>query len=428
MPQTFPASQTPVELSDAERFDWLRLVRSENIGPRTFHVLLNRYGSAGAALAALPALIASGRAGRPIRIATIDETDRELEATQRVGARFIGLYEPDYPALLRHITGAPPLIAMRGNLSSLRRSKIAVVGARNASAAGLAFTSQLVRGVARAGHVIVSGLARGIDARAHQAAIQTGTIAVLAGGLGNIYPAEHEALLEQIIEQGAAISEMPFGWEARGRDFPRRNRIVAGLCRAIVVVEAARRSGSLITAKFAAEQGREIFAVPGSPLDPRAEGTNDLLRDGATFCTKAEDVIGALAEQNLSREQASIGFSEQDPGDPLYEPLWDELELPEVAAAPSAPARSEPEEGAAVALESGFVKMAALLEKAPPRDRADLAARIVELLGPVPISVDEIVRTSEAPARDVRTVLLELKLSGRIEWHSGDLVSFLPKT
>ncbi len=300
MEETPHAPETLGNLDDGERFDWLRLLRCDNIGPRTFNVLLSRHGTAGAALATLPALIASGKAGRPIRIATVEETGREIEAAHRAGARFIGIGEPDYPALLRRTASAPPLIAMRGNLSSLRRSKIAIVGARNASAAGLAFTSQLARGIARAGHVIVSGLARGIDARAHQAAIETGTIAVVAGGLGNIYPAEHEALLEQIVEQGAAISEMPFGWEARGRDFPRRNRIVAGLCRAVVVVEAARRSGSLITAKFAADEGREIFAVPGSPLDPRAEGANDLLRDGATFCTRAEDVIDALAEQNLS--------------------------------------------------------------------------------------------------------------------------------
>ena len=304
------ASEALAPLDDGERFDWLRLLRCENIGPRTFQCLLDRHGSAGAALAALPALIASGKPGRPIRIATIEEIEREIEATHRAGGRFIGIGEPDYPALLRRTASAPPLIAVRGNISSLRRSKIAIVGARNASAAGLAFTAQLARGIARAGHVIVSGLARGIDARAHQATIETGTIAVLAGGLGNIYPAEHEALLEQILEHGAAISEMPFGWEARGRDFPRRNRIVAGLCRAIVVVEAARRSGSLITAKFAAEAGREIFAVPGSPLDPRAEGANDLLRDGATFCTKAEDVTSALAEQNLSRECAGCGFFE----------------------------------------------------------------------------------------------------------------------
>ena len=333
MDETQHSPETLAPLDDGERFDWLRLLRCENIGPRTFQVLLSRHGCAGAALAALPALIASGKAGRPVRIATIEEIEREVEATHKAGARFIGIGEPEYPALLRRTASAPPVIAVRGNFASLKRSKIAIVGARNASAAGLAFTAQLARGIARSGHVIVSGLARGIDARAHQAAIETGTIAVLAGGLGNIYPAEHEALLERLLEHGAAISEMPFGWEARGRDFPRRNRIVAGLCRAVVVVEAARRSGSLITARFAAEAGREIFAVPGSPLDPRAEGANDLLRDGATFCTKAEDVTSALAEQNLSREQPDAGFSEPGFAGGQYEPLWDELDLVEAVGA-----------------------------------------------------------------------------------------------
>jgi DNA processing protein len=416
------APETLANLDESERFDWLRLLRCENIGPRTFNVLVRRHGSAGAALAALPALIASGKPGRPIRIATSEETEREIEAAQRLGARFIGIGEPDYPALLRATTSAPPLIAVRGNLSSLRRSKIAIVGARNASAAGLAFTSQLARGIARAGHVIVSGLARGIDARAHQAAIETGTIAVVAGGLGNIYPADHEALLERLLEQGAAISEMPFGWEARGRDFPRRNRIVAGLCRAVVVVEAARRSGSLITAKFAADEGREIFAVPGSPLDPRAEGANDLLRDGATFCTKAEDVIEALAEQNLSREQQGAGFAE--PGFVGYEPLWDELDLPDVGAAPFGPSPANPEDGASPDERAGAA--AAPMVKPPGRPRDDIERRLISLLGPVPVSVDELARASEAPAREVRTVLLGLKLAGRIEWHGGDLVSSLP--
>jgi DNA processing protein len=415
---------TAASLDDSERFDWLRLLRCENIGPRTFNVLLNRHGSAGAALAALPALIASGKPGRAIRIATVEETEREIEAAQRLGARFIGVNEPDYPALLRAIASAPPMIAVRGNLSSLRRSKIAIVGARNASAAGLSFTSQLARGIARAGHVIVSGLARGIDARAHQAAIETGTIAVVAGGLGNIYPAENEALLERLLEQGAAISEMPFGWEARGRDFPRRNRIVAGLCRAVVVVEAARRSGSLITAKFAAEEGREVFAVPGSPLDPRAEGANDLLRDGATLCTKEEDVVDALAEQNLSREQRTNGFFEPGFVGRGYEPLWDELDLPEVGASPFGPAPGNPEEGGSP---NARVEAAAAPEEKPAgRPREDIERRLIALLGPVPVSIDELARASEAPAREVRTVLLGLKLAGRIEWQGGDLISSLP--
>ena len=423
MDETQHSPETLAPLDDGERFDWLRLLRCENIGPRTFQVLLSRHGSAGAALAALPALIASGKAGRPVRIATIEEIEREVEATHKAGARFIGIGEPEYPALLRRTASAPPVIAVRGNFASLKRSKIAIVGARNASAAGLAFTAQLARGIARSGHVIVSGLARGIDARAHQAAIETGTIAVLAGGLGNIYPAEHEALLERLLEHGAAISEMPFGWEARGRDFPRRNRIVAGLCRAVVVVEAARRSGSLITARFAAEAGREIFAVPGSPLDPRAEGANDLLSDGATFCTKAEDVTSALAEQNLSREQPDAGFSEPGFAGGQYEPLWDELDLAEAAGAvPFVAAPQEPDNAAPKAASAGEGSPAAK----PAGRPQDIERRLIELLGPVPVPVDELARMAEIPAREVRTALFALKLAGQVEWHGGDLVSSLP--
>ena len=417
-------SEAPAPLDDGERFDWLRLLRCENIGPRTFRILLERHGSAGAALKALPALIASGKAGRPIRIATMDEVEREVEATHQAGARFIGIGEPDYPALLRRTPSPPPIIAVRGNLLSLRRSKIAIVGARNASAAGLAFTSQLARGIARSGHVIVSGLARGIDAKAHQATVETGTIAVLAGGLGKIYPAEHEALLELILEHGAAISEMPFAWEARGRDFPRRNRIVAGLCRAVVVVEAARRSGSLITAQFAAEAGREIFAVPGSPLDPRAEGANDLLRDGATFCTKAEDVTNALAAQNLSREQPDAGFFESGLAGGPYEPLWDELDLTGAGDAVSIPA-DPPRQTDSAQPQTTNGSAEGVAGKPAGRPEA-IEQRLAALLGPVPVPVDELARLAETPAREVRAALLALKLAGQVEWHGGDLISSLP--
>ncbi|MCI0736741.1 MAG: DNA-processing protein DprA [Beijerinckiaceae bacterium] len=421
-----PNNETLATLDDGERFDWLRLLRCDNIGPRTFQVLLSRHGSAGAALSALPALIESGKAGRPIRIATIDETEREMEATYSLGARFIALCEKDYPLLLRRAASAPPLSAVRGNRASLGRSKIAIVGARNASAAGLAFAAQLARGIGRAGHVIVSGLARGIDATAHQTAIETGTIAVLAGGLGNIYPPDHESLLERIVEQGAAISEMPFGWEARGRDFPRRNRIVAGLCRAIVVVEAARRSGSLITARFAAEQGREIFAVPGSPLDPRAEGANQLLRDGASFCTKVEDVLDAMAEQDRSHKDPGPGFLEPDFAPILDEPMWDELDLPGLSRALPTLASIEVPQGRSID------RTPPSSDERPPaadqagRPRGDVAARVAELLGPAPVSVDELARLAGAPARQVRTVLIEFELAGRIEWRGGDLVSTLP--
>lgn len=407
-------------LSEAERFDWLRLLRCDGIGPRSFFALLQRHGSARAALEALPSLAASGRAGRPFAIPPTAAIETELAQLQACGATLVGLYEPDYPALLRQIHAPPPLIAVRGDLASLRRSKVAVVGSRNASAAGLAFTERISRGIARAGHVIVSGLARGIDARAHQAALETGTIAVLAGGLGNIYPADHAGLLERLIEHGAAISEMPFGWEARGRDFPRRNRIVAGLSRGVVVIEAARRSGSLITAAFAADQGREIFAVPGSPLDPRAEGANDLLRDGATFCTKAEDVLDALARQKQGED---FGFAEPDLA-PIEISFWDELDLPEldgVFALPQTTAADGPEISVAAAEQA--VSDPASPRPPAPISREDVAARVIELLGPTPVSVDELARASEAPAGQVRAILLELELAGRLERHGGDLVS-----
>ena len=420
--QLWPDAIRP--LGEAERFDWLQLLRCDNIGPRSFIALLRRYGSARAALEALPALVASGKSGRPIAIPPASAIEAELAKLQGCGAVLVGLYEPDYPALLRLIHAPPPLLAVRGDLACLRRSKVAVVGSRNASAAGLAFTEQISRGIARGGHVIVSGLARGIDARAHQAALETGTIAVLAGGLGNIYPADHAGLLERLIEHGAAISEMPFGWEARGRDFPRRNRIVAGLSRGVVVIEAARRSGSLITAGFAADQGREIFAVPGSPLDPRAEGANDLLRDGATFCTRAEDVLEALVRQKSAPDDG-LGFAEPDLAAPET-PFWDELDLPEFDGAFVQSRIANEATGAAEAADAddpAAGEFAPPLEVAAPPSREAVAARVMELLGPTPVSVDEIVRASQAPAREVRTILFELELAGRLERHGADLVS-----
>jgi DNA processing protein len=285
---------TGPRLTDAQRLDWLRLIRSENVGPRTFRALVNQFGGAGAALAALPDL--ARRGGRPaLKVATRAGAEREMAGLARLGARLIALGEPDYPRPLQVIEGAPPLLAVRGDPAVLARPAVAIVGSRNASAAGLTFTERLGRGLGDAGLVIVSGLARGIDTRAHRAALRTGTIAVLAGGLDRIYPPDNEGLLARIVDEGgAALTEMPLGWEARGRDFPRRNRLVSGLSYGVVVVEAARRSGSLITARYALKQGREVLAVPGSPLDPRADGTNDLIREGATLCAAPEHVLAAV--------------------------------------------------------------------------------------------------------------------------------------
>jgi DNA processing protein len=424
---SYDAALSGAVLTERERFDRIRLIRSEAIGPRSFAHLVGRYGSAGAALVALPDLARRGNPGRTVRIATIEEVEQELEAMYRCGGTFVTIGEPDYPPALAHIQSAPPVLAARGARESLRRSKVAIVGSRNASAAGLAFAEQLARGLARGGHVVVSGLARGIDARAHQATLDSGTIAVLAGGLGKVYPPDHASLLDRLLEHGAAISEMPFSWEPRGRDFPRRNRIVSGLSRAVVVVEAARGSGTLWTAKFAAEQGREIFAVPGSPLDPRAEGTNMLLRDGASLCTKAEDVVEALARQQLGGDEPRLGFAESASDDGSVEPLWDECDLFGDAGAGIAAARrferelpfSSPER---VGRESDD---AASTGEAGDVDSRDPGARIAELLGPVPIAVDELVRASSLPAREVKVILLQLQLAGRLERHGRDLVSLV---
>ena len=405
-----PPSREP--FGAARRFAWLRLWRSENIGPRTFQTLLDRYGSAEVALEELPALLARRNPGRTIRIADPADIETEFVAAEKCGARFLCRDEAGYPALLREIDSAPAVIAVRGRAEILDKPAIAVVGSRNASAAGLAFAERMSRGLAQAGYVIVSGFARGIDSRAHRAALATGTIAVLAGGHDRLYPADQGPFMDKLLEDGAALSEMPFGWEARGRDFPRRNRLVSGLCLGVVVVEAARRSGSLITARFAADQGREVFAVPGSPLDPRAEGTNDLLRDGATFCADVDDVIRALADRHAGPGDGDL-FA--DPGDPKKPVLWDEIDLF------SEPLGLEAQTTRPVEPAYAFrdPSPAELRDVRPPVDR------IVERLGPAPVSIDELARATDLPIRAVRGAVLELEIAGRLERHGGGLISLL---
>jgi DNA processing protein len=398
---------TGARLSDEQRIDWLRLIRSEKVGPRTFRALVNQYGGASAALDALPSI--ARRGGRAIKITTRSEAERELAAAARIGVRYVALGEPEYPKALQAIETAPPVIGVRGGAGVLGRPMVAVVGSRNASAAGLTFAERLSRGVGEAGFVVVSGLARGIDARAHKAALRTGTIAVLAGGQDRVYPQENEPLLEAIVEDGGAvISEMPLGWEPRGRDFPRRNRIVSGLCLGVVVVEAARRSGSLITARFALEQGREVFAVPGSPLDPRAEGTNELIREGATLCASPEHVIAVL-EPLIGAARHGDGAAEPSGrGADQDEPLWDELDLDELSPVPQAPYSGVSE------------------RDAPEPDRpGDSLGRVIELLSAAPVSVDDLARQSGLPIRVVQTTLLELELAGRLERHGGNAVSLI---
>lgn len=392
-----------MNLTDEQRLDWLRLIRSESVGPRTFRALINQYGGAAAALDALPDL--ARRGGRlMLKVCSRAEAEKEMAAAARLGVRFIAMGEPDYPKPLQAVDTAPPLIALRGSLEVLAKPAVALVGSRNASASGLTFAERLARQLGEAGYVVVSGLARGIDTKAHKAALGTGTVAVLAGGHDRVYPAQNAPLVEAIVEQGGAvISEMPMDWEPRGRDFPRRNRIVSGLAYGVVVVEAARRSGSLITARFALEQGREVFAVPGSPLDPRAEGTNDLIRDGATLCAGIDDVTSVLEPLIASGPRLDKSTEE-----PLYtldsEELWDELDLPDMVRAPVRPVL--PEAG---------------IEEEAGEGEADL----VLFLGPSPVAIDDLVRQSGLPIRDVQMALLELEMAGRLERHGGNAVSLI---
>jgi DNA processing protein len=363
-----------VRLTEEQRLDWLQLIRSDNVGPRTFRALINHYGGARAALKAVPDLARRGGA-TTARVYSRADAERELKASATLGVSLIALGEPDYPPRLKMIDDAPPLIAVRGQRTALTRSWVAIVGARNASAAGVKFAERLARDLGEAGFGIVSGLARGIDAAAHRASLATGTIAVLAGGHDRIYPPEHAGLLDGILATGAALSEMPLGWEPRARDFPRRNRLISGVALGVVVIEAARRSGSLITSRMALEQGREVFAVPGSPLDPRCEGSNGLLKQGATLVTEVSDVVAVLR------------------------PI-----LGQPAEVPAEEPESEP-----------------IIPGREPG--ADERSRIVGLLGPTPVGIDDLVRLSGSSPTIVRTVLLELELAGRLERHGGGLVS-----
>lgn len=368
--------QNTQNLTDAQRIDWLRLIRSDNVGPRTFRSLVNHYGSARAALERLPDLARRGGASKPGRVATPDEAAQEISICNTMGVALRAPGEYGYPPRLALIDDAPPLLGVRGTFDVQMRPMIGIVGSRNASGAGLKFAQNIARGLDEAGFVITSGLARGIDQAAHRASLAGGTIAVLAGGHDRIYPPEHRDLLLAIIESsGGAISEMPMGHVPRARDFPRRNRLISGCALGVIVVEAAYRSGSLITARFANEQGREVFAVPGSPLDPRAAGTNDLIKQGATLVTEAADVMDVL--RPIMERPIELPISERDD-----DPIADE-------------------------------------------PHADERTRIVALLGPSPVGIDDLVRFANTSPAVVRTVLLELELAGRLERHGGGMVSLV---
>jgi DNA processing protein len=367
-------------LSERQRLAWLRLYRSDNVGPATFRDLIAHCGSAEAALEMLPELARRGGQLKSVRLAGPEDAERELEAAERYGARIVGFGEPDYPPMLRQTENAPPLVTIKGDPAAFRQNGVGIVGARNASMTGIKIARRLSREVGEAGHTIVSGLARGIDRAAHEAALDTGTVAVLAGGIDKPYPPENIELLRAIeTGTGASITDRPFGHEARARDFPRRNRIIAALSLGVVVVEAAMRSGSLISARLANELGRLVFAVPGSPLDPRAEGANMLLKNGAIVTTTAGDVIEALApldDRAVPQPKGQL---------PLF----------------------EPEDAMAL----------------PPSD--DQRAQILSLLGPSPVEIDDIIGHTGLPAAQVHLAILELDLAKRIERHSGNRVSLV---
>ena len=372
--------QAARELEPQERLDWLRLARTETIGPITFYALLRRFGSAHAALEAVPQL---GR--RDVTVASRADAERELAALNRIGARVMCWGEPLYPKALEAVEDSPPILTLLGQPELLAAPIVAVVGARNASANGRRLAQDISAGLGEEGIVVASGMARGIDAAAHAGALATGSIAVVAGGVDIVYPEENRGLYQALAAQGAVVAELPLGTEPQARHFPRRNRIISGMALGVVVVEAAAKSGSLITARFALEQGREVFAVPGSPLDPRCRGGNDLLRNGATLTENAADVVTQLGP--LLRGAPFI-----PPNRPVRE-----RELPLMAP----PAR--PPSGA-IDDDSGL----------------DL---ILEILSPTPVAVDEVVRQCHLSPAAVATLLLELELAGRVERHPGNLVS-----
>lgn len=372
-------------LNEKERIAWLRLARSENIGPISFFNLLSIYGSAEKALQAAPSLSQKGGRSKPITVCSEAAAIKELQTIERMGGKIIAACETDYPSLLRETKGFPPLITVLGNVDILNKRSVAIVGARNASANGCKFAHHIAGELGRRQWNIASGLARGIDTAAHKGSLQTGTIAVVAGGIDKLYPPENAELFKAITQQGAVVAEMPLGSVPRHQHFPRRNRIISGLSQGTIVVEASKGSGSLITARMALEQNREVFAVPGSPLDPRCNGTNSLIKQGAHLVETAEDVVDVLSKPlELANENHGLFDFESD----------------EFAEGKAHYQATESE-----------------ADKARPM--------ILEKLGSSPVEIDEIITQTELPPAVVQTVLLELELAGRLERHAGNRVSLI---
>jgi len=366
---------TPI--TQSERTAWLRLFRTKNVGVITFQKLLARYGTATEALAALPDLAKRGGASKPLKPPAPNVIDKERKALHKLGGRIITLLDPEYPEPLKAIPDAPPVLSIIGNPDLLKQTSIAMVGARNASLNGKKFAQHLAQNLGQKDQIITSGLARGIDTAAHQGALQTGTIAVVAGGIDVIYPEENTDLYKDIAQNGLIIAESPLGSKPFRESFPRRNRIVSGLSKATIVVEATMRSGSLITARLAGEQGRDVFAVPGHPMDPRASGPNKLIRDGATLIRNADDVLENLLQT------LPLGFAEPANTDTFHH-FADDTEIPENAQ-----------------------------------------QKILDHLSYTPTSIDELLRTCDVSIPAMQTILLELDLAGRIKRLPGNRVSLI---
>lgn len=392
--QGLAKAPTVPALDDGERIARLRLIRSENVGPVAWRHLIERYGSAAGALAALPSLARA--AGRPTpRICGEREAVAELEALERLGARAVAHGEPAYPEALAVLPDAPPVISVKGRGDLFDRPAVAVVGARDASIAGRRYARTLARELGEAGFAVVSGLARGIDAAAHAGALETGTLAVLAGGIDSVYPPENADLHSEISERGLLIAEQKIGRHPRARHFPARNRLISGLSLGVVVVEAALRSGSLITARCALEQGREVFAAPGSPLDPRCHGCNGLIRDGAVLVQSVDDVTSALAPMMQSRQALA------------------RQALARQAPACQSPARQPPD----------LPRQRPAAAAADDEHPADSRDRVAAALSPTPVTVDELLRHCHLTLPALLTILLELEAAGRLHRHPGNRVS-----
>ena len=362
-------------MNPAEIVDRLRLIRTESVGPITYRRLMERFQTAEAALDALPDLARAGGRTAPLRIPHRADAERELEKVQQFGARLLWLGDPDYPTLLAQIETAPPALTVMGDVAALNQRAVALVGGRNASTNGKHMADLLAQDIAASGLVVVSGMARGIDTAAHQGALRAGqTVAAIAGGIDVTYPEENRDLQRRVADGGAVVAEAPFGTAPQARHFPRRNRVIAGLALGTIVIEAAPQSGSLITARLAGEMGRELFAVPGSPLDPRCRGSNDLIRGGAHLVESAADVLAIIGPRRL----------------PLPEP---------------APA--------------GVAEASARYE-GPPTDPERARRMILENLGRDPTEVDDLIRRCQLSTPAVVAALLELELGGQLEMLPGN--------